>query len=326
MCSTRAQPTNGLAANVIFNNLAWGTSVRVKVANAPCSWGALEFEWAGSMPPYARVLDEMASTGYVGTELGRWGFMPTEAAALGGELAQRKLALLGAFVPVRLTVEDDHRAGSEAAVRVARLLAETAGNTAFVVLADDTARDPLRTALAGRVGPEHGLSDRGWDTLARGANTIARDVRDATGLRTVFHHHCATFVETPREIDELMSRTDPSLLGLCLDTGHCTFGGGNPVQVLERWKDRVWHVHLKDCDPELKRQSAREQWDYAQSVRQGVFCELGRGEVDFRSVLAALNASGYAGWLVVEQDVLPSMGTPAESAARNRDYLRSLGI
>jgi inosose dehydratase len=300
-------------------------SSTVRVANAPCSWGALEFEWAGPAPGFAQVLDEMSATGYCGTELGDWGFMPTDPDALRKEIARRDLALIGAFVPVRLTVESDHAAGSEAAVRVARLL-EATGDSPFVVLADDTARDPERTRLAGRITPDRGLGERGWATLARGANRIASDVRDATGLRTVFHHHCATFVETPHEIDELMSRTDPSLVGLCLDTGHCAFGGGNPVTVLERWRSRVWHVHLKDCDPDVKFRAARDKWDYQKSVRKGVFCELGHGSVNFRAVLGLLKSSGYNGWLVVEQDVLPSMGTPAQSAARNREYLRSLGV
>jgi inosose dehydratase len=297
----------------------------LRIANAPCSWGALEFDWAGPAPAYAQVLDEMSATGYAGTELGDWGFMPTDPDALRREVARRDLALIGAFVPVRLSGEGDHATGSVAAVRVARLLA-AAGDSPFVVLSDDTARDPDRTARAGRITPDQGLDERGWTVLARGADRIARDVRDATGLRTVFHHHCATFVETPREIDELMSRTDPSLVGLCLDTGHCAFGGGNPVTVLDRWRDRVWHVHLKDCDPDVKFRAARDEWDYPNSVRNGVFCELGRGSVDFRAVLGLLRSSGYDGWLVVEQDVLPSLGTPAESAARNREYLRSLGV
>ena len=125
--------------------------------------------------------------------------------------------------------------------------------------------------------------------------------------------HCATFVEAPWEIDALMSRTEPSILGLCLDTGHCAFGGGDPVATLDKWRDRIWHMHLKDCDPAIKARAAAEGWGYIEAVRQGVFCEL-------------LNASGYDGWLVVEQDVLPSMGSPAESAVRNRRYLKTLGV
>jgi inosose dehydratase len=298
----------------------------LRVANAPCSWGALEFDWAGPAPSFGRVLDEMAMTGYAGTELGDWGFLPTEPGALRSEVSRRNLALLGAFVPVKLTNASAHEAGVESALRVARLMAAAAGQSPFIVLSDDTARDPLRTRLAGRIRPEHGLDERGWDALARGANLIAGRVSEETGLRTVFHHHCATFVETAAEIDRLLERTDPARVGLCLDTGHAAFGGGDPVAVATRWRDRIWHMHLKDCDPAIRARAAAEEWDYPQAVRHGVFCELGKGSVDFPAVLSLLRESGYDGWLVVEQDVVPSMGTPAESAQRNREYLRSLGV
>ena len=298
---------------------------QVRVANAPCSWGALEFEGVGDSPTFERVLNEMSAAEYAGTELGDWGFMPTDPVRLREETAARNLALLAAFVPVQLTAAADHAAGIQSALRVARLLA-AAGDRPFIVLSDDTARDPERTRLAGRIRPEHSLDDRGWDIVAAGANAVARAVRDETGLRTVFHNHCATFVEAPWEIDALMSRTEPSILGLCLDTGHCAFGGGDPVATLDKWRDRIWHMHLKDCDPAIKARAAAEGWGYIEAVRQGVFCELGRGEVDFPAVLARLNASGYDGWLVVEQDVLPSMGSPAESAVRNRRYLKTLGV
>lgn len=301
------------------------TGSQVRVANAPCSWGALEFEDVGAAPTFARVLDEMSAADYAGTELGDWGFMPTDPARLKAEVAARNLVLLAAFVPVQLTIASDHPAGIQSALKVARLLAAAADGP-FIVLSDDTARDPERTRLAGRVRPEHSLDDRGWDVVAAGANAVARAVRDDTGLRTVFHNHCATFVEAPWEIDALMSRTDPSLLGLCLDTGHCAFGGGDPVATLDTWRDRIWHMHLKDCDPAVKARAAAEDWGYIESVRQGIFCELGRGAVDFPSVLGRLNATGYDGWLVVEQDVLPSMGSPADSAVRNRRYLKTLGV
>ena len=298
----------------------------MKIANAPCSWGALEFDWAGPAPSYSRVLDEMASTGYAGTELGDWGFLPTDPSALRQEVGARRLELLGAFVPVKLTDASAHAAGAEAAVRVARLLSGASNATPVVVLSDDTAANQWRTERAGRVTPADGLDDNEWSTLAAGAEHVARAVKDATGLRTVFHHHCATFVETPNEIDELMRRTDADLVGLCLDTGHATFGGGNPLDIMDRWANRIRHVHLKDCDPDVRRRSVAQKWDYPAAVRAGVFCELGRGEVNFPAVIDRLRKTGYDGWLVVEQDVLPSMGTPAESAGRNRQYLQGLGL
>ena len=123
-----------------------------------------------------------------------------------------------------------------------------------------------------------------------------------------------------------MRRTSPDLLGLCLDTGHATYGGGDPLAILSRHADRVWHVHFKDCSPAVAARARAEGRDYLTAVRHGVFCELGAGQVDFAAVLEHLRGSAYNGWIVVEQDVLPSMGTPAESAARNRRFLTRLGL
>ena len=298
----------------------------MRVANAPCSWGALEFDWAGPAPSYARVLDEMRTTGYAGTELGDWGFLPSDPEILRAELSRRQLQLLGAFVPVALTDAAAHAGGIESALRIARLLSAVSGDNPLIVLSDATAAHPWRTERAGRITPADGLDDNEWSTVGSGANAIAAAVKEQTGLRTVFHNHCATFVETPAEIDELMGRTDASLIGLCLDTGHAAFGGGNPLAIFDKWHGRIWHMHIKDCDPAIRQRARSEKWDYPTSVRNGVFCELGKGEVDFPAVVDRLKRIDYPGWLVVEQDVLPSMGTPAESAARNRAYLRSLGL
>lgn len=298
----------------------------IRVANAPCSWGVLEFGLEGETAGYAQVLDEMRETGYEGTELGDWGFMPTDPDLLRRELARRGLALLGAFVPVALADPDAHDDGEEAALRTARLLAAVAGPTPFIVLADDNGRDPVRTQNAGRVRPEHGLTAEGWRVFAAGVERIARAVRAETGLRTVFHHHCAGYVETPAEVEQLLALTDPDLVGLCFDTGHYRFGGGDPLEGLRRHADRIRHVHFKDCDPVVAARSRTEGWDYFRAVREGVFCELGRGDVPFPAIKAELERLGYDGWIVVEQDVLPGMGTPKQSAARNRAYLRGIGL
>jgi inosose dehydratase len=298
----------------------------IKVANAPCSWGVLEFDFEGEAADYDQVLDEMQQTGYSGTELGDWGFMPTHPELLESELAARDLEMLGAFVPVNLSDPHSHESGERTAVRTARLLADSGGEKAFIVLADDNGKDPLRTKNAGRIRPEDGLSAGQWEVFAGGAQRIAREVLQQTGLRTVFHHHCAGFVETPEEVNQLLERTDTALLGLCFDTGHYAFGGGDPLDGLRRHASRIWHVHFKDHDPQVHARSRQEGWDYFQSVRQGVFCELGQGDVDFASIVAELRNMGYQGWIVVEQDVLPGMGTPKESAQRNREYLAKIGL
>ena len=298
----------------------------IRIANAPCSWGVLEFESKSASPGYRQVLDEIVQSGYAGTELGDWGFMPTDPAALRAELRQRDLALLGAFVTTRLIDPATYDGSLRAAVMTGSLLAAVdAEEKPFIVLSDEPTADPARARAAGRVTPDLGLDDAQWDRAAAGVERIARAVRDETGLRTVFHHHCAGYVETAGEIDALMARTDPDLVGLCLDSGHATYGGGSPLALLSRHRQRIWHVHFKDCEPEIARRARMEGWDYQTALRHGVFCELGRGSVDFPALLGELDASGYQGWIVVEQDVLPSLGSPLESALRNRRYLTALG-
>jgi inosose dehydratase len=309
----------------------------IRVGNAPCSWGSLEFAGLeGKAIGYAQMLDELAATGYSGTELGDWGYMPTDPDILHAELAARKLTLVGAFVPVALNDPGAHGPGEIKALQVAALLAEVHQRAQydappFLVLADANGTDPRRTASAGRVSPVMALTDAAWSIFARGANRIADQVKRQTGLPTVFHHHCAGYVETPEEIERLLALTDPALLGLVFDTGHYTYGSGrydgsSAREALNRFADRIWYLHCKDCHPQVAERARTENWDYFAAVRQGVFCELGTGCVDFPAILRRLGERGYAGWALVEQDVLPGLGTPRESAQRNRHYLRSIGL
>jgi inosose dehydratase len=303
---------------------------KLMVGNAPCSWGTLEFDEAkGEQIGFSRMLDELAEAGYTGTELGDFGYMPTDPADLTGELTKRGLVMLGAFVPVALKDAAAHEAGIANAVKTARLLAAVAGTPApYLVLADNNGSVEERTRLAGRVTPEAGLSPAEWRVFAAGADRLAQTVYDETGLRTVFHHHCAGYVETPDEIATLLELTDPERLGLVFDTGHYCYGtgGGNcdVAAALDRYGDRVWYIHCKDCEPEIAKRARAGQWDYFTALRHGVFCELGKGCVDFPALLRRLAARRYQGYVLVEQDILPGMGTPKESARRNREYLRSI--
>ena len=296
--------------------------------NAPCSWGTLEFaEAKGEQIGYSQMLDELAETGYTGTELGDWGYMPTDPTALKGELARRNLVMLGAFVPVALKDLHAHKPGIAAAVKTARLLASVASSPKpYLVLADNNGTDPVRTRLAGRIPATASLTDEQWTTFASGANHIADAVLRETGLKTVFHHHCAGYVETPEEISKLLSLTDPDKLGLVFDTGHFVYGAGHNriIEALDSSADRIWYIHFKDCDPRIANQARQNEWDYFAALRHGVFCELGIGSVDFRAVLTWLKQHSYQGYVLVEQDILPGMGAPKDSARRNRAYLQTL--
>lgn len=299
----------------------------IHIANAPCSWGALEFDLEGTVQGYAKVLDEIQETGYEGTELGDWGFMPTDPILLQQAISSRSLQLIGAFVPVPLSHAQAHAKGIEKALQVAGLMYNAGYKNAFIVLADENGTVPERTAYAGRITEGMGLTNDQMKTFAAGAERVAAAVKETYAMRTVFHHHCAGYIETPREIELLLDLTRPDLLGLCFDTGHYRFGGGkDPVGMINKYYDRIWHVHYKDFAPPVAKQALVNGWDYFTSVKNGVFCALGEGDVDFDRISTLLKEKAYHGWIVVEQDVLPGMGQPKRYAANNRKYLQSIGL
>ncbi len=307
----------------------------IRIANAPCSWGALEFEGLkGESVGYEQMLDELCATGYVGTELGDWGYMPTEPTILKAELECRHLTMLGAFVPIALKYPGAHANGEAAALKVAQLLAAVAApqeQRPFIILADENGTDPVRTRNAGHVTPEMGLNSSEWKTFTQGAEHIARAVLDITGLQTVFHHHCAGYVETPQEIARFLNMTNPDLIGLVFDTGHYLYGSGSIdgaliLDGLSRFHPRIQHTHFKDCQPQVAEQARTAGWGYFKAIQHGIFCELGQGSVPLAAVAEQLHRNEYQGWIVVEQDILPGMGSPKASAERNRMYLRDIGL
>lgn len=302
----------------------------IRIGNAPVSWGVFEADPPSRPnPPYARVLDAIAATGYEGTELGPYGYLPTEPLALAAALDARKLALASSFVPVVLEDPAAREAAVKTALTVGRLL-HTRGVTEVILAGDER---PARQRIAGRVPADGsaGLDDAGWKELARTVHAIARALRDELRMTIVLHHHAGTFVETPAEIDRFMAETDPDLVGLLLDTGHLVYGGGDPVETIRRYGARVRYVHLKDADrAELERVRTTDI-DMDTAWRRGVFCALGAGVVDIPRTVEALRGIGYAGWAIVEQDVVPNTEgvldpEPSGSARESRAYLRTLGL
>lgn len=298
----------------------------MKIANAPCSWGVLEFGLEGETDNYSKVLDEMKITGYKGTELGDWGFMPTEPSKLKNELAKRSLDLVGAFIPVNFVNDDEHEQGIERTLKIARFMNSVDPGKPKIVLSDENCNNETRTRKAGRIKPQDGLQPSQWKTFASGVEKVAKAVYSETGLKSVFHHHCAGFVETHEEIETLLHLTHPDYVNLCFDTGHYAFGGGDPVSGLKTFADRIDHVHFKDWDRSVFNKAKSNNWDYIKAVYNGIFCELGKGSIDFKSFLDELKNLNYSDWIVVEQDILPGMGSPKESAHRNREFLQSIGV
>ena len=294
---------------------------RIRIGTAPISWGACEIPKWGDQLPFAQVLDEMAECGYEGTELGPWSYLPTDPIALRLELRSRGLTLAGAFCPVTLHDRDRRAASLRSARETIDLL--VAAGAPVLVLAD--AGDERRAAIAGRVPADgsSGFSHAEWRRFSDGVNEIARRAREH-GLVTAFHPHAATYVERPEEITRLMRDTDPALVGLCLDTGHVAYGGGDPAEVARTHARRIRHVHLKDLRREVRAEAVQRHLDFREAVGMDVFAPLGDGSLDLRATLNALSVAGYEGWLIVEQDVRLGVSTrasPLRDAKRSRAFL-----
>lgn len=291
-----------------------------KLANAPVSWGVSEAT-GGLQPRPETFLSEVAACGYRGIELGPLGYLATEPDALRGSLRTHRLELVGAFCPVTL-----HDRGSrERALADADQLIELLASCGATVLVLADAGDDRRRRIAGRVPDDGsaGLTAAEWALFADGANEIARRAR-SRGLRTSFHPHAATYVETPEEVALVLDGTDPALVGLCLDTGHAVYGGGDPVAMARRYAARITHVHLKDVRRTVLDRARATRGSFADAVAAGVFAPLGAGDIDISGVLAALGP-GYDGWLVVEQDRVSTADTAPtaarEDATRSFEYL-----
>ena len=300
--------------------------MKIGVASAPVSWGIMESVPFPREYPYSRVLDEIAQAGYSGTELGPYGFFPTDPTALREQLEQRKLALCSAFVEVRLADNAALDAGLEQMERTAKLLRDAGCH--LLILSDEKTAE--RCALAGRCAgtQQYSFGREQWRVAKE---TICRVLERCTklGMRVAFHHHVGTHVETPEEIDTLFSLFSADELGLCLDTGHCVYGGGDPQAVLERHIGRLLCLHFKDIDGARLEDVRRKQLDFHTAVRQRVFAPLGQGVVDFSRLLDLARKHDFKGWIVVEQDVLEggSDGVPPlANAAAGRKFLQQMGV
>lgn len=307
------------------------TAARIAVAAAPVSFGAFEVTVGvdPNVPDPGYVLDAVERDGYDGIDLGPLGYLGTKD-DLREQLSRRRLHLSGGYMPMPFS---DPAAMPVAMAQLAALLdvfdtVKTADHlpSPKPTLAD--AGSAARQAAPGRAQANRGLGlqPEAWDRLAEHVGQASELCR-SRGYEATFHHHAGTYVEAPWEIEELLERTD---VGLCLDTGHLVLGGGDPQKAVRDWGSRINHVHLKDVRRSVIDYVVREGAPMMELWRRGAFCRLGAGDLDIDAILTELLAREYAGWLVVEQDMIPSADSPGDAAAvdqdRNRAYLRARGL
>ena len=274
--------------------------MRLSNKKAACSWFPLA----------------IASAGYEGTELGPPGYLG-DRLTLRRSLEDHGLALVGGYIPIRFS-EPEHWTEDLAAMDATLDLFAAAGGTeAKPVLADGGSAERIR--FPGRAAADRsiGLDEAGWARFAEGV-AQACELARRRGFEPTFHHHTATLVEAPWEIERVLELTD---VGLLLDTGHLRLGGGDPTTALREWGSRINHIHIKDVHDQVLAGVIADAADMPEAWRRGVFCELGTGDVDLDSFFAELARSDYSGWLVVEQDMVPQ--SPQDAAAAEASQVRN---
>ncbi|WP_341368755.1 TIM barrel protein [Yoonia sp. BS5-3] len=294
----------------------------IRIGNAPCSWG-IEFPSDPAYPTWQSVLQQCAGAGYKGIELGPIGYMPEDPAILSDELAKHDLSIIGGVVfrPFHDAAKWDEVL--DASARTCKAL--VAHGAEHLVLIDSIS--PRRAPSAGRADEAEQMDNAEWAAFRDRIATIAKMGTEDYGLTVGIHAHAAGFMDFEPELERLLDEVDESILKICFDTGHHSYAGYDPVAFMKRHIDRISYMHFKDIDPAVKADVVTNRTDFYKACGQGIFCNLGQGDVDFGAVRQVLLNAGFEGWCTVEQDCDPSIpGTPLEDAAANRTYLESIGF
>ena len=293
----------------------------IQIGNAPCSWG-VEFADDPRNPAWRRVLADCAAAGYRGIELGPVGFMPEDPAVLADALAENALTLIGGVV---FRPFHDPAAWDDVWDGATRTVAALKAHGAkHLVLIDSIS--PRRAPTAGRAAEAEQMGPAEWRAFAGRIAEVAKLGTD-NGLTVGIHAHAAGFIDFEPELERLLAETDDSILKICFDTGHHSYAGFDPVAFMRRHMGRISYLHFKDIDPVVKARAIAARTGFYEACAQGIFCNLGQGDVDFPAVRALLLASGFDGWCTVEQDCDPAGTTsPVADAAANRAYLTSIGF
>lgn len=296
--------------------------MEIRIGNAPCSWG-VEFADDPRNPHWKSVLSDCATAGYRGIELGPVGFMPEDPGVLRDGLAENDLELIGGVV---FRAFHDPRAWDDVldgAVRTCKALA--AHDAQHLVLIDSIS--PRRAPTAGRSDAAEQMDAAEWAAYRDRIATVAKIGAEEYGLTVGIHAHAAGFMDFEPELERLLDEIPEDVLKICFDTGHHSYAGFDPVAFMRRHIKRISYMHFKDIDPVVKADVIAKGTDFYKACGEGIFCNLGQGDVDFPAVRQILLEAGFTGWCTVEQDCDPLLDVrPLDDARSNREYLQSIGF
>lgn len=286
---------------------------KVKLGIAPIAWTNDDMPDLGAENTFEQCVSEMALAGFIGCEVGNK--YPRDTSVLKKALELRGMQICNAWFSSFLTTkpyEEVEKDFIEHITFLKEMGAKVVGMSEQGHSIQGTDK-PIFEA-------KYVMNDEEWDTLCTGINKLGKVAKDM-GIKLCFHHHMGTVVQTEEEIDRLMANTDPELFGLLFDCGHLAYCGEDYMSVLNKYADRIRHVHLKDIRPEKVEQVKREHLSFLQGVRLGTFTVPGDGVIDFKPIFDVLEKTGYEGYVLVEAEQDPAIANPLEYAIKARKYI-----
>jgi inosose dehydratase len=290
-------------------------SKKVKLGCAPINWTNDDLPSLGGELTFQQCISEMALAGYKGSEIGTK--YPKDKEVLKKALDLRGLQICNGWFSSFFTSEKpiDYTLDlfKQHADFTYYLGARVVGIGECGVTIHGNESIPLSQAPI--------LSDQQFEKLAKGLNEIGK-IAKQKGMKAAFHYHIGTGVQSTEETERLLAMTDPDLVGIVFDTGHSTLAGGDPVKLLEKYLDRVFHIHFKDLRSAVYNQLKDQDWSFLKGVKEGLFTVPGDGDmVDWDGIFNILNKSNYEGWIVVEAEQDPAKADPLEYAIKARKFI-----
>ena len=288
---------------------------KVKLGIAPIAWTNDDMPDLGKENTFEQCVSEMALAGFTGSEVGNK--YPKDPEVLKKALELRGVEICNQWFSSFLITKPFEEVEKEFRAQLAFLKAMGAK----VIGASEqsySVQGQLDTPIFGH---KYEMNDQEWDTFCTGMNKLGKIAKEEYGIALTFHHHMGTVVQSLAEVDRMMENTDPEYVSLLFDTGHFTYCGEDPLEVVKKYVHRIKHVHLKDIRPEVVEQVKKENMSFLAGVRAGAFTIPGDGCINYDPIFKVLEEAGYEGYMVVEAEQDPAKANPLAYAIRARKFI-----
>ena len=305
----------------------------ITITCAPCCWGVDDVN-NPHLPPWEKVLDEAAESGFGGLELGPYGYMPLDISQVSKALEKRNLSIVaGTIFDDLVTLENREnllRQTAEICSLITQLPRPQSHNGQRYVAPYLTVMDwghDERDFSAGHSKRAPRLGEASWRQMIDNIHAIAKLAFNEFGVRAVIHPHAGGYIEFADELERLVTDVPADVAGLCLDTGHMAYSGMDPEETLRKYWDRVDYIHFKDIDPSVYETVMNEEIRFFDACAKGVMCPIGEGNIDYIGIRSLLTELGYGGYITIEQERDPrNTDSIIDDLAASRNFLRQTGF